>query len=101
MRENPDFPLLGVGVLVFSGERILLIKRSKAPYKGKWTIPGGLVTAGETLLQAATRELYEECQVQAHLNGEYDFFEYIQKDGDRVAFHYVIIDFVGDYSAGN
>jgi ADP-ribose pyrophosphatase YjhB (NUDIX family) len=56
--------------------RPLWIRRSTAPYLGKWSAPSGFVEAGETLTDAAARELYEETgavvdpgQMQLHMIG--------------------------------
>jgi 8-oxo-dGTP diphosphatase len=60
-REFPACPLAGTGaVIVDSLGRVLLIKRGKEPRKGCWSIPGGLVELGETLIEAAQREALEE-----------------------------------------
>lgn len=40
--------------------KVLLIERKAHPYKGYWCTPGGFVDAGETALEAASRELQEE-----------------------------------------
>lgn len=40
--------------------RLLLIKRKKDPYKGKWALPGGFLEKDEALVDGARRELEEE-----------------------------------------
>jgi len=47
-------------VVVDNRERILLVKRSVAPKKGFWCLPGGFMELGETPEKAALRELKEE-----------------------------------------
>lgn len=41
-------------------DRIVLVKRRYAPQIGKWTLPGGGMEFGESVEEAATREVYEE-----------------------------------------
>ena len=55
-REYPDRPYVGVGVIVFRDQKVLLVKRNKEPNKGQWSIPGGRQMIGETLAEAAQRE---------------------------------------------
>ena len=59
-REYPDKPQVAVGAIVINDGRVLLVKRSQPPSKGLWAIPGGRVELGETLKQAAEREIIEE-----------------------------------------
>jgi len=47
-------------VVVDNKDRVLLVKRSVAPKKGFWCLPGGFVELGETPEKAALRELKEE-----------------------------------------
>ena len=51
---------MGVGAVVWRGERVLLIRRGKPPRAGQWSLPGGAQQLGETLLEAVTREVREE-----------------------------------------
>lgn len=63
-------PALTVDTIIFGLDveenelRVLLIKRGIKPYKGDWAIPGGFVIPGESVDDAARRELEEECGVK-------------------------------------
>src|SRR5208282_2867246 len=56
-REYPERPLVGVGGVVISNGRALLIRRGGPPLEGQWSIPGGMLEVGETLLEGVRREL--------------------------------------------
>lgn len=58
-RDYPARPLLGVSVVVWHDDKVLLVKRGRPPRQGWWSLPGGLVEAGEELHAAALRELRE------------------------------------------
>lgn len=48
-------------IVVINGDlQVLVIKRKNPPFQNQWALPGGYVDEGETFLQAALRELYEE-----------------------------------------
>lgn len=56
-------PALTVDVVLATREerpRVLLIRRGKDPFKGRWALPGGFVDENERLIDAAKRELVEE-----------------------------------------
>ena len=54
---------LAVRGLVRHEGRVLLVRMTYGPLKGQWVLPGGLVAPGETLLEAAVREVLEESGV--------------------------------------
>ncbi len=91
-REFPERPLVGVGAVIIEHGRILLVKRANEPNKGKWSVPGGLVRVGETLIDALKREVREEVGVEIEVDDVACVSEEIFRNGE-VRFHYVIIDF--------
>ncbi len=62
----PKTPLLAVDcVVVDPGRGVLMVRRKNPPYKGYLALPGGFVEIGETVEQAARRELAEETGLEA------------------------------------
>jgi ADP-ribose pyrophosphatase YjhB (NUDIX family) len=101
MREYPAAPLVGVGALVVSGQRVLLIERGRPPGLGKWSIPGGLVDLGEPVETAVRREVAEECGIEVRLHGLVGFVDRIVRDeAGRIRYHYVLLDFLATPEAG-
>lgn len=95
-RHYPEQPILATAMCIFCEGLILLIKRNKEPGKGKWTLPGGVVELGETVLEALKREIREELGIEAEPLGFLGIFERIKKDiKNQVEFHYVILDYYG------
>jgi len=93
-RQYPRQPIVGVGGVVISGDRVLLIRRGKEPLKGKWSIPGGMVELGETLAAGVRREIKEETGLEVEPLDVISMFDRIQRNRSRVQYHYVIIDYV-------
>lgn len=101
-RFYPDAPCVGVSVLCLNDNKALMIKRGKEPYLGHWSLPGGLVELGETLKQAATRELLEETGVQAALGEPVETFDSIDRDEHgKVVTHFILTVFRGSYLSGS
>ena len=100
-REYPDAPRVAVGAIVVKDERVLLVRRGQPPSEGLWAIPGGRVELGETLQEAAEREINEETGLRIRAGKPvYTFDVIVRDDSGRVRFHYVIADLLADYVSG-
>ena len=106
-REYPAHPVVGVGAVVVRGARALIIKRAHEPRKGEWSLPGGLLELGESLADAARREIKEETALDVVVGPVIETFDRVHRDdGGRVRYHFVIVDFVcwseaGEAAAGS
>ena len=93
-RRYPERPVLGVGALIFDGDRILLVQRGNEPYKGWWSLPGGGVETGERLEAAILREVREETGLAVEIVQLATIFERLMPDVEgRCEYHYVLIDY--------
>jgi 8-oxo-dGTP diphosphatase len=97
----PDRPLVAVGAVVFNKDKVLLVRRAKPPAQNRWTIPGGSVELGETLQEAAEREIWEETGLTIRAKAPVYTFDVIERDPKgAILFHYVIVDLAADYVSG-
>jgi len=90
-RLYPTRPFLAASVAVFRNGRVLLAARGKAPWEGAYSLPGGLVETGETLGEAALRELQAEVGVKAKLIGLVAPVEVIEREADGRVKHHLVI----------
>jgi 8-oxo-dGTP diphosphatase len=106
-REFPDRPLVGVGGVVISSGRVLLVRRGSPPLENQWSIPGGLLEVGETLREGVRRELLEETAVEVRVLELVEVFERIRLDANgKARHHFVVLDYLceavrGEASAGS
>lgn len=95
MRQYPDRPIVGVGAIIIHENRVLLVRRANAPLKGQWSLPGGGVEVGETLVAAVTREVLEETGLEVRVGPVLEVLDRIHPDDDgRVEYHFVLIDYL-------
>ncbi len=93
-------PRIGVSVGVWHGGEVLLVERSGDPPGGLWSFPGGHLEWGESLEDAARREVFEETGLRITLAGIPLVHEVILSAGDGDIFrHYVLIVFAATAAA--
>ncbi len=97
---SPQAPVVGVGGVVVRDGRVLLVRRGKEPLYGRWVVPGGTVELGETLEEALVREMEEETCLRVEPLEVLTVFDRIQRDGSRVVYHYVIVDYLCRFRSG-
>lgn len=101
MAHDQQFPRLGVSACVWRGPHVLIIQRRKPPLSGTWSLPGGHVEVGETVHEAARRELREETGIEAELDRLVGLYDLIRRDAlGAVSVHYAIACFAGTWRSG-
>jgi len=91
----PARPVVGVGGIVVDAGRVLLVKRRNPPLQGRWSLPGGRVELGETLVEAVRREVLEECGLAVSVGPLVDVVDRIHRDeAGAVEHHFVLADYV-------
>ncbi len=107
-REYPDRPYLGVGAVVLDDERrVLLVLRGGIPMQGEWSLPGGVLETGETMIEGMKREILEETGLlvePVRFAGVYD--RILRDSAGKPQYHYVLVDHVckvvgGELRAGD
>ncbi len=94
-------PVVGVGVVVWKGNDVLLIRRGKPPRKGSWSLPGGRQNLGETTRETAVREVAEETGTHIQVGTLLDVIDSITQEPGGDLFHYTLVDFDADWVAGD
>ena len=100
-RSYPERPFLAVSAAIVRDGKILVVRRARAPANGLFTLPGGVVEVGETLVEAVAREVREETGLAIEPVALAGFRETIVRDGEsRVERHFIILCFAARWHAG-
>lgn len=81
-------PEVAVGAILIEDDDLLLVRRARPPAAGLWSLPGGRVERGETMVEAVVREVAEETGLECVCGEMVGWSEVIDDDH-----HFVILDF--------
>ena len=94
-------PQLAVSAAIFRDGKMLIVRRARAPAHGLFTLPGGRVEPGETLVEAVVREVMEETALTIEAVGLAGYREMMPRDaGGALAAHFVILPFAARWIGG-
>ena len=94
--SSDNQPRIRAAVAVISDGRILLVQHSKSG-RSYWLLPGGGLDWGESLKEAARREVAEETGLEVDVGDLLFVSETLAPDGSK---HVVHLVFAGEYSGG-
>jgi ADP-ribose pyrophosphatase YjhB (NUDIX family) len=99
--ERPSRPVLGAAAVILSDDgRVVLSRRGQAPDAGEWSIPGGGVELGESVVEALRREVGEETGLEIAVGAFLEVYERVERDADGVRFHFVVLDYRATVTGG-
>lgn len=100
-RTYPTQPYLAVSAAIFRAERVLIVRRARPPAQGLYTLPGGVVELGETLVAAVIREVSEETGLAIEPVALAGYREALVRDAaGRIERHFVILPFAARWLSG-
>ena len=100
-RTYPQRPYLAVSAAIIRDGKVLVVRRARKPALGIYTLPGGGVEIGETLMQAVIREVREETSLIVEPVALAGHREAIARDAQgRVERHFVILCFAARWLSG-
>jgi 8-oxo-dGTP diphosphatase len=100
-RTYPQRPYLAVSAAIIRNGKVLVVRRARKPALNLYTLPGGAVEAGETLIDAVVREVREETSIDIEpvaLAGHREVI--VRDDQGRVERHFVILSFAARWRGG-
>jgi 8-oxo-dGTP diphosphatase len=98
--KDQKWPMVGVGIVIWRADKVLLVKRGNAPRKGEWGLPGGKQHLGETIMEAAIREAREETGLDIRPLGVITAIDGITRKGGKTEFHYTIVEVAAEALEG-
>ena len=100
MHRFPQHPVIGVGAVIIADDKVLIVKRAHDPRKGEWSLPGGRVKLGESLIDATQREIREETGLEVNVGPLVELFDRVHRHDGLIEYHFVIADYLCTPSGG-
>lgn len=94
--EEQNKPKVGIGVMIFKDNKILLSKRKSSHGEGEYAFPGGHLEYMESFSDCAIREIDEECGINVK-NLKFQFLANVKKYNPK---HYVHIGLIAEWESG-
>jgi len=94
----PQHPQLAVSAVIFRDDKVLVLRRAKSPGNGFYSLPGGRVEFGESLVTALHREVDEETGLRIEIAGLAGWREVLPGTGGGG--HYLIMSFAARWISG-
>jgi ADP-ribose pyrophosphatase YjhB (NUDIX family) len=100
-RTYPQRPFLAVSAAIVRDGKVLVVRRARKPALGLYTMPGGVVEAGEMLIEAVAREVHEETSLEIRPLALAGHREAIVRDRDgKIERHFIILCFAARWISG-
>jgi 8-oxo-dGTP diphosphatase len=94
-------PVAGVIAVVMREREFVLVRRRNPPDAGLWGYPGGKIELGETIIEAALRELREETGMVGSPRHLLSPFDVLRHDADgRLTAHFVLLPVLCSWVSG-
>lgn len=100
-RSYPERPFLAVSAAIVRDGKVLVVRRARQPASGTFSLPGGVVEVGETLMEAVVREISEETGLTIEPVALVGYRDVVVRDPEgRVERHFVVLPFAARWIAG-
>lgn len=93
-------PVPAVISIVIRENAVLLVQRANPPDAGYWGFPGGKIAFGESIAQAAIRELHEETGIRANAGPIVTTIDAFDHQGSDIQAHHILIALICDWISG-
>ncbi|ARC90522.1 ADP-ribose pyrophosphatase [Rhodovulum sp. MB263] len=97
----PERPIPAAIAVVIRARQVLLVRRANPPDAGRWGFPGGKIDRGETVTEAALRELAEETGIRAEPLRVLTALDAFDRDASgALRSHFILIALLCRWTAG-